>query len=276
VELHGAHGYLIDQFLNEDVNKRTDKYGGSAENRARLLDEVLGDLCAAVGNDRVAVRLSPHVNNPKTAFFGTTGADYENTYRIAYQTASKHKLAYLLVTEQRWAPAGDDAANFALHHLPCANAAKYNKYYTSGPIIGASGFTPVSAANAIADGTFDAVAFGRWYIANPDLPFRVLHGLPLNRYKRGTFYTPGAKGYTDYPTFERVCAQLGVKVTDYIAPANADAETKAAIEHKFDELVALSEGKLAYPLITVKALGIATTAPAAAAAAEAGKLTAKL
>jgi N-ethylmaleimide reductase len=257
VELHGAHGYLIDQFLNDGVNTRTDKYGGSAENRARLLDEVLGDLCAAVGNDRVAVRLSPHVNDPKTAFFDVTGADYENTYRVAYETASRHNLAYLLVTEQRWAPMGDDAANFALRHLPLANAEKYSKYYTSGPIIGSSGFTPSSAAAAIEDGSYDATAFGRWYIANPDLPFRVLHGLPLNKYNRATFYVPSsAEGYTDYPTFEQVCEQLGVQAADYIAPADTDVETKAAFEQKFDELVALSEGKLAYPLITVKALGI--------------------
>jgi N-ethylmaleimide reductase len=260
--VHGAHGYLIDQFLNEDINKRTDKYGGSVENRVRLLDEVLGDVCSAVGSDRVAVRLSPHVNNPATAAYGVTGADYENTYKHAYQTASRHNLAYLLVTEQRWAPMGDDATNYALHHLPLANAAKYNKYYTSGPIIGSTGFTPSSAKKAVEDGSYDAVAFGRWYIANPDLPFRITNGLPLNKYNRASFYLPGpgaAEGYTDYPTFEQVCAQLGVKAADYIAPTNADAETKAAFEKKFDELVALSEGKLKYPLITVKALGISAS-----------------
>jgi len=261
VELHGAHGYLIDQFLNEDTNMRTDKYGGSAENRSRLLDEVLGDICAAVGNDRVAVRLSPHVNDPETAFYGVTGADYENTYRVAFQTASRHNLAYLLVTEQRWvtmnrAPVSE-AVSYSMQHLPLANSLMYKKYYTSGPIIGSSGFTPTSAPAAIEDGSYDATAFGRWYLANPDLPFRILNGLPLNKYNRATFYVPGAaEGYTDYPTFEQVCEQLGVDAADYIAPADTDAEMKAAFEHKFDELVALSEGKLAYPLITVKSLGI--------------------
>jgi N-ethylmaleimide reductase len=253
------------QFLNSSANLRTDQYSGSTENRIRLLDEILSDLCAAIGNDRVALRLSPHTNVLPT-YGGMTTDDLEGTYGGAYAAADKHKIAYLLVTEQRWSPFDDDAKNAQALRLPCAMSQRWNKYFTSGPIIGASGFTPVSADAAVREGVYDAVCFGRYYISNPDLPRRLEQGLPLNRYSRETFYTQGAEGYTDYPTWDEVCEQLGVEAADYASPGAGASETeRAAFEDKLDELVVLSEGKLKYPLVTAKALGVLTSGTGASA-----------
>mmetsp|Transcript_101103 Transcript_101103/g.286565 ORF Transcript_101103/g.286565 Transcript_101103/m.286565 type:complete len:421 (-) Transcript_101103:115-1377(-) len=203
VELHAAHGYLIDQFIQDGVNRRTDKYGGSVENRCRLLFEVVEGLCEVMGAGRVGVRLSPTtlVNGRQNqVYFGATCSDPDEVYARAVAGLNAFPLAYLLLSEPRWSGLGDeDPGTDAGFAQPLSNA-KYRSIYR-GTLMAAGGFTPKTAADAVAAGTYDLVAFGRWFISNPDLPERIRAGAPLNVYDRSTFYDPaaGASGYTDYP-----------------------------------------------------------------------------
>ncbi|MDC8786881.1 alkene reductase [Roseateles koreensis] len=182
VEVHGANGYLIDQFLRDSANQRTDAYGGSLENRARFLFEVLTAVTAAIGSDRVGLRLSPlnSYNSMKdsdpmawTAFL----ADRLNAFNLAY--------LHLMRADFFQAQTGDV--------MPVARQAY------KGVLIGNMGYTGEEAGQAIHVGKLDAVAFGTAFLANPDLPARIKAGAPLNKPDASTFYTPGAKGYTDYP-----------------------------------------------------------------------------
>jgi N-ethylmaleimide reductase len=183
VEVHGANGYLIDQFLRDGANQRTDSYGGSMENRARFLFEVLTAVTAAIGADRVGLRLSPlnSFNSMKdsdpiglTAFL----ADKLNTFKLAYLHLMR-------------------ADFFGVQKADVVSVAR-EKY--KGVLIGNMGYTAEEAEQAITEGKLDAVAFGTSYLANPDLPERIKAKAPLNVPDSTTFYTPGAKGYTDYPT----------------------------------------------------------------------------
>jgi N-ethylmaleimide reductase len=190
VEVHGANGYLLDQFLQDGSNRRTDAYGGSIANRARLLLEVIDAAVAVWGPQRVGVRLSPygtfndmHDSDPVTLFTHVLG-----------QLAARG-VAYVHLIEPRATSAGgSDEVNA---DAPLTTAL-FRKTFT-GVLIGAGGYTFDSARAAVEGGTVDAVAFGRLFIANPDLPRRFETGAPLNRYERKTFYGGGAKGYTDYP-----------------------------------------------------------------------------
>ncbi len=183
VEVHGANGYLIDQFLRDGVNQRADGYGGSMEKRARFLFEVLTAVTAAIGADRVGLRLSPlnsynsMVDSEPLALIGFL-ADKLNAY----------KLAYLHVMR---------ADFFGVQKADVMTVVR-EKY--KGVLIGNMGYTPEEAGQAIADGKLDAVAFGTSFLANPDLPARIKTGAALNAPDASTFYTPGAKGYTDYAT----------------------------------------------------------------------------
>jgi N-ethylmaleimide reductase len=192
VEVHGANGYLLDQFLRDGTNKRRDSYGGSPENRARLLLEVVGAVCEVFGSDKVGVRLSP---------FGTFNdmrdSDPVALFRFVMRALGERRIAYVHLIEAR----GDED----LHDAPAlepgaAPTAELFRPYFPGVLIGAGGFTRESASEAVAEGTVDAVAFGRAFIANPDLPRRLEVGAPLNGYDRSTFYGGNEKGYTDYPT----------------------------------------------------------------------------
>jgi len=203
VEVHAAHGYLIDQFLNDHVNKRTDKYGGSIENRARLLLEVIDTAIDVWGEGRVSVRLSPHTAQSMKFYF-VNDSNPDAIYEYALKNLAKRPLSYVLLTEPRWNSKYDskplDDPGFT---QPLINA-RWKKVYP-GVLLGGGGFTPKSAEEAVSSGDgYDAVAFGRWFIANPDLPKRVLHGLPLNRYNRATFYSHEEEGYTDYPFYPKV------------------------------------------------------------------------
>jgi N-ethylmaleimide reductase len=183
VEVHGANGYLIDQFLRDSVNQRTDGYGGSMENRARFLFEVLTAVTAAIGSERVGLRLSPlnSYNSMKdsdpiglTAFL----AEKLNTFNLAY--------LHMMRSDFFQAQKGD---------VMTVAREKYK-----GALIGNMGYTAAEAEQAITAGKLDAVAFGTSYLANPDLPERIKAGAALNKPDSSTFYSPGAKGYTDYPT----------------------------------------------------------------------------
>ncbi|MBT9493590.1 MAG: alkene reductase [Paucibacter sp.] len=182
VEVHGANGYLIDQFLRDGANQRSDAYGGSMEKRARFLFEVLSAVCAAIGSDRVGLRLSPlnSYNDMKdsdplalTAFL----AERLNGFNLAY--------LHLMRADFFQAQTGDVMTPARAHY--------------KGVLIGNMGYSGVEAEQAISAGKLDAVAFGTAFLANPDLPARLKAGAALNAPDASTFYTPGAKGYTDYP-----------------------------------------------------------------------------
>ncbi|SES17626.1 N-ethylmaleimide reductase [Tranquillimonas rosea] len=185
VEVHGANGYLLDQFLQDISNKRTDAYGGSVENRARLLSEVVDAVTEVWGSDRVGVRLSPlgQAND-------MGDSDPEALFGHVYGMLDRKRLAYLHVVEKFPGNDTDDASRALLERL---------RGLWSGFYIGNGDYTADSAATAIAKGHADAVTFGRDFIANPDLPERFRRGAELNPQDRDTFYGGDERGYTDYP-----------------------------------------------------------------------------
>jgi len=205
VEVHAAHGYLLDQFLRSGTNCREDDYGGSPENRARLVLEVLAAVAAEVGPGRLAVRLSP-TQKGSANFFGAeddneTGPDgLHLTYGHLIRKLNDLPLAYLLLTEPRWhgGKYDNDVEKDPGFNMPVTNSTLYRKVY-KGVLLAAGGFTPQTAGETLREGVCDLVAFGRWFIANPDLPERIRTGAPLNRYVRDTFYSAGDEGYVDYP-----------------------------------------------------------------------------
>jgi N-ethylmaleimide reductase len=191
VELMAANGHLIDQFLQDNSNKRTDRYGGTIENRARLLFEVLEALISVWGSDRVGVRIAP-----SGTFNGMADSDPRALFHHIAERLNDFNLAYLHVIEPRI----KGGELIAKGQDPVA-AQELSKVF-HGTIIAAGGFEPDTAKAAVANGLASLIAFGRQFIANPDLPKRIELGLPLNRYDRSTFYGFDARGYTDYPTYE--------------------------------------------------------------------------
>lgn len=190
VEIHGANGYLIEQFLQSRSNQRTDDYGGSIENRARLLMEIAEAVIGVWGADRVAVRLSPYgVAN------GSGEADPMPLYTHVVNALDKLGLAYLHFIEPRSSGAGRAEVN----HQNVPSAMELFRPFWSGVLMTAGGFTGETANAAIANGHADAIAFGRIFISNPDLPARLQHGHPITSYNRATFYGGEEAGYTDYP-----------------------------------------------------------------------------
>jgi len=191
VEIHAANGYLLDQFIESSTNRRTDRYGGPIENRARLLLEVVEAVVEVWQPDRVGVRLSPlgtyndiNDDEPETTF-GTI-ADKLSAYRLAYLHVVNPALAAI---EQRAEP---DARALRMIDL------MREKY--RGTLIMAGGFDLDTAEAWLRQGKADLIAFGRRFLANPDLPERFRRRAPLNADDRSTYYGGGAKGYTDYPT----------------------------------------------------------------------------
>jgi N-ethylmaleimide reductase len=193
VEIHGANGYLIEQFLQSHINLRTDQYGGSIENRARFLMEVTQAVIGVWGADRVGVRLSPYgVANDSSE------RDPMPLYTHAIKALDRLGLAYLHFVEPRSSGSGRAEVN----HQNVPSAMVLFRPIWSGVLITAGGFTGETANAAIADGHADAIAFGRIFISNPDLPKRLQHGYPLTPYNRATFYGGEAAGYTDYPIYD--------------------------------------------------------------------------
>ncbi|MGA0603467.1 alkene reductase [Caulobacter sp. KR2-114] len=190
VEIHGANGFLLDQFLQDGSNRRTDAYGGSIANRARLLFEVVDTAIAEIGRQRLGVRLSPHGN-----LGGLTDTDPVSDFSYVIAQLSLRGLAYMHLIEPRASSAGigDDAS------VDSANNAQLFRRLFAGPVITAGGYTPAMGSEAVQAGLADAVAFGRLFAANPDLPERLLRGANLNAFDRSTAYGGGAHGYTDYP-----------------------------------------------------------------------------
>lgn len=184
VEIHAAHGYLLQQFMSPDSNDRTDEYGGSLENRTRLTLEVVEAAAEEWGPDRVGVRISP-----LGAFNGLEDpAGVETGLHLAARLADRD-IAFLHVSEPDWA-GGAPYTDAFREQLRAA---------FPGPLAGAGAYDVAKAERLLEAGLVDAVAFGRSFIANPDLPERIRSGGPYNEADKNTFYGGGAQGYVDYP-----------------------------------------------------------------------------
>jgi N-ethylmaleimide reductase len=195
VEVHGANGYLIEQFLQSRSNQRTDRYGGSIENRARFLLEVTQAAIDVYGADRVGVRLSPYgIAN------GSGEPEPMPLYTHVVEALNPLGLAYLHLLEPRSSGAGRADVNW--QNVPSAMV--LFRPIWKGVLMAAGGFVGDSANAAIAEGHADLVAFGRYFISNPDLPRRLAHGFSLTPYHRPTFYGGAEKGYTDYPAYDEM------------------------------------------------------------------------
>jgi N-ethylmaleimide reductase len=191
VELHAANGYLFDQFLQDGSNKRTDEYGGSIENRARLLLDATRAVIDVWGADKVAVRLGP-----SGSWGDMSDSDPQALFTYVADELDKLGIAYLHLIEPRIAGNVEDDSR---DQRPLA--AQSLRAHFHGPIIAAGGFDGASAEAIVQSGDADLVAFGRHFIANPDLPERLRKHLPLNRYDRATFFGGTDIGYTDYPFY---------------------------------------------------------------------------
>lgn len=190
VEVHGANGYLLDQFLQDGSNKRIDQYGGSIENRARLLLEVVDGVIGVWGAGRVGVRLSPY-----GTFNDMSDSDPVALFTYVLGQLSRRCIAFVDLIEPRSSSAGSQDA--VLEGRPDVSSLFRTAF--GGVLVSAGGYTPDTAIEAVSAGKADAISFGRLFIANPDLPNRISRKAPLNRYDRNTFYGGKEKGYTDYP-----------------------------------------------------------------------------
>jgi 2,4-dienoyl-CoA reductase-like NADH-dependent reductase (Old Yellow Enzyme family) len=189
VELHGANGYLFEQFINGGVNTRTDRYGGSIENRLRFILETLDALAAEVGGKRVGVRISPFGRVSAMPAFADEAATW-----LALATALEARaLAYVHLSDQL-VMGGEE--------IPSDFGSDFRSAYR-GPLIGAGGYDKVTGEQALQSGALDLIAMGRPFIANPDLVQRLENNWPLAQADRDTFYgATGARGYTDYPAYD--------------------------------------------------------------------------
>ncbi len=189
VEIHSANGYLLDEFLQDGSNQRSDRYGGSIENRARLLMEVTEAVTSVWGGDRVGVRLSP-----SSTFMSMQDSNPQALFGYVGKELNRFGLAYLHIVEPRIQ--GDKNIEDDSNGL----GVKFFRPIFQGTLITAGGYTRDTGNAVLASGYADLVAYGRLFIANPDLPERFQLEASLNSYHRPTFYTQGEEGYIDYPT----------------------------------------------------------------------------
>jgi 2,4-dienoyl-CoA reductase-like NADH-dependent reductase (Old Yellow Enzyme family) len=187
VEIHGANGYLLDQFLQTGTNHRTDDYGGSLENRARLMLEAADAAISVWGADRVGMHLAPRGGS-----HGISDANPAETFGYVARELGRRKLAFLCAREA----------------FDGAELGPSLKKAFGGVYIANEGFTPESAEAVLREGKADAVAFGKLFIANPDLPLRIEQDAPLNEPKPETFYASGPGGYTDYPVLMEAAREI--------------------------------------------------------------------
>lgn len=190
VEVHCANGYLLDQFLQDGSNQRNDQYGGSIENRARFPLEIIDAVISVWGSDRVGVRLSPY-----GTFNDMRDSDPIALFAYVFKQLSARQVAYVHVIEPRSSTAGGSEG--VIENVP--DTAQLFRSVFHGAFISAGGYNAESAKDVVANGLADAVAFGRFFISNPDLPAKIKMGVPFTPYDRSTFYGGGEKGYTDYP-----------------------------------------------------------------------------
>ncbi|PTQ07516.1 alkene reductase [Sphingomonas oleivorans] len=200
VEIHAANGYLIDQFLQDSSNLRADRYGGSIANRARFLLDVVDAAISAWSSDRIGVRLSPWGR-----FNGMADSDPAALYQHVGAALSERRLAYLHVVE----PRADQQSDINAIDADAPDAGALLKQAFAGPVISAGGYVGGTARAALSRGQADAIAFGRLFIANPDLPRRLAIGAEMNRYHRPSFYGGDERGYVDYPFLEMAAEPAG-------------------------------------------------------------------
>ncbi|GLT81151.1 hypothetical protein SLA2020_525540 [Shorea laevis] len=205
IEIHGAHGYLIDQFLKDGINDRTDEYGGSLANRCKFLVQVVQAVVSAIGAERVGVRVSPAIDhldatdsNPLTLGL----AVIERLNKLQLQFSSK--LTYLHITQPRYTAYGQTESGRPGSEDEEAHMIRTWRRAFQGTFMCSGGFTRELGMQAVAEGDTDLVSYGRLFIANPDLVLRFKVNAPLNKYIRKTFYTQDpVVGYTDYPFLMR-------------------------------------------------------------------------
>lgn len=202
----GANGYLLDQFLHDNVNTRTDEYGGSIEKRSRIIIEVLEAVTAEIGADRVGIRLSPY------NYFQDTRDSNPNVHWLALfsQIAGlpeESRPAYVHMVEPRFDEVMDEASKIdsLASDKPSLDVFRPTLKKAGVSLLAAGNFNAENAGVKLATGGADAIVFGRYFISNPDLPRRLKEGLPLTPYDRTTFYgaDPAQKGYTDYPFYSK-------------------------------------------------------------------------
>lgn len=190
VEIHGANGYLHDQFINGELNKRNDRYGSSMENRLRFTLETMEAVSKAIGSERTGIRLSPYGRyNEMPAF-----KDEAETYLKLAEELARMQVAYIHISDQtRWV---DDVT------IP-ENYIRDFRTASQRPLILSGGYLAENGQTAIDRNEADLIAVGKPFLANPDLVERLRQGWPLNEWDQNTFYTEGTKGYTDYPTYQQ-------------------------------------------------------------------------
>jgi len=184
IELHAANGYLINQFIDSQANNRSDEYGGSLTNRLRFLEEVVSAMSEVIGNEKIGVRLAP-----LTTLNGAVDDNPEETYTAAAALLNKHNVGYIHIAEADW----DDAPIMSTEFK---QALREN---FSGVLIYAGKYTVERAEKALSDGLADMIAFGRPFVANPDLPERIKNNIPWATHDANSLFGGGAKGLTDYP-----------------------------------------------------------------------------
>ncbi|KAI1842524.1 hypothetical protein JX265_012664 [Neoarthrinium moseri] len=202
VEIHGANGYLIDQFIQDNTNQRTDDYGGSVENRSRFAIGVATAVVDAIGSAKVGIRLSPWSD-----FQGMKMKDPVPQFTDVINKLKTQKLAYLHLVESRISGNADSEATEGVDFA-------VKVWDNTSPVFIAGGFTPESAKRLVDEEYKDrdvVVVFGRHFISTPDLPFRILKGIELTPYDRDTFYNAGeTRGYTDWPFSEEFKKEIQI------------------------------------------------------------------
>lgn len=186
VELHGANGYLVEQFLHPVINDRSDEFGGSLENRCRFVLQLAEQTAKAIGKDKVGIRFSPYSTLGDLEAY--QGDEVHQTYSYLAEQLNKIDIAYIHISLSPDVPQ---------HTLDAIRS------YFEGTLIFCNGFTPETAEQYLAEGKSDLIAFARTFLANPDLDVRIELESELNQPNPSTFYTPGSYGYIDYPTLSR-------------------------------------------------------------------------
>jgi len=218
VEIQGANGHLVDQFLCDGSNQRSDAYGGSIEARARFLLEIVDSISASIGSDRLGVRLSPYGR-----YGGISDTDPIALFNYVVAELDRRKIAYLHLIQ---ASASEIGVTDELHANAPNNAELFRNLF-SGPLIAAGAYTPESGADTLERLGAEAIAFGRLFIANPDLPERVRLDAALNAPDRSSFYGGDAHGYTDYPKLQAVTEDEEPERASIASVAGADSDPTA-------------------------------------------------
>ncbi|PSS10865.1 hypothetical protein M430DRAFT_108476 [Amorphotheca resinae ATCC 22711] len=216
VEIHGANGYLLDQFLHDNVNTRTDEYGGSIEKRCRFPLEVIKAVTAAIGPEKVGIRLSPYNyyqdtrdSNPNVhwAYLCQQIAELPTENRVAYVHMIEPRFDEILSEQEKIANLAKTTGDATSKEVSAVNSlVPFRHILAKGGVkfLAAGNYNRDNAEGALVADNADAIVMGRLFISNPDLPKRLAEGLPLNAYDRSTFYgaDPPTKGYTDYSFYE--------------------------------------------------------------------------